>query len=573
MDEDLNVWFVSQQDAKVCRMSNPNALRDGLLAFLAAGNVVEEVASGADGIDAPVDLSFHPNATPPQLWVLNQVEATEARLSAPQGGDDFQVRDRMAGSYFLIIDMVGDRYDMKVAEDAFSTHFMTNAAAFAFTMTPLDDPLHSGYTFATAQADGDFRLGTNGDFHLMGLTLWSADLAVFGNTQKYSVGHTNDDEVKHHGSGATSLGSHLDMLHEAAYLQGVAWEDDYVFWAHQGFHSSETIPEERHGGGYLLRYDFKGTHGPGGTHHSDGIIRRFRVMMPENLDTPAHMEVDERRRYLYACSPKEGKVLAVNIATRQKVQDYSSPLESVVEYSLNDVAHDYVIEGLTRPIGIAMVGPYLLISDENAIKLFRVAPVFEQVERNGDEIVIIGEYLGSNLPWQDVRVVYAGTTSPLETELERMADGKDRLVFSADLSSQVLLWVGGRAVQRVEVSTDGRVVLEDAAPFDAAPSDVAPDVAPDAAPSDAAPSDAVLSSAREAPFAVYPNPASQALYLSGLPKNLRVMVAVYGLGGQRLLTETIVSGDALALDGLPQGTYFLLASFAGDTRTAYFVKR
>ena len=541
MDEEFNLWFVSQDEVKVCKLSNPEVSRLGLVAFLESGNVLEEVATRADGIDAPVDLSFHPEASPPQLWVLNQTEATTSHPRKPEAGSDIAVSSSSAGSFFLVVDVLGGEkakvYEKKIVEDAFSTHFMTNSAAFAFSRRPETGNYHGGYTFATAQADGDFRTGGGSSFHFMGLTLWSANLEIFGNTSRYTSDHPHDGEVHHvagHQGGA--LGSHLDMLHESAYLQGVAWEDAHVFWAHQGFHESSAISRERHGGGYLLRYDFRKTHGPGGTYHKDGIIRRFRVELPENLDTPAHMEVDEEKRYLYLCSPKEGKLLAVDLATQEKVRDYQHPLERVEEYSLNDVAHEYVVEGLERPVGLALVGPYFVISDGDAIKLFRKTPVFDSVGRAGDDnLIVVGENLGEGLPWDDVVVVGSG---PVTTTKKRTADGKERLVITGALPSQVVLEAGGRRVP------DTAFVVRDFLAVQELPA-----------------------------FSVYPNPVGQMLYFSGLNGDADVRVAVYGLDGQQLMARRIAPGGSLEVGVLPRGTYLLSAFFAGRAHLVHFVRK
>lgn len=57
-------------------------------------------------------------------------------------------------------------------------------------------------------------------------------------------------------------GSHLDMLHESPYCQGIASETLNRFWVVDG------------NLGDIVMYDFKADHGPGNNDHADGVVHR-----------------------------------------------------------------------------------------------------------------------------------------------------------------------------------------------------------------------------------------------------------------------------------------------------------
>lgn len=70
-------------------------------------------------------------------------------------------------------------------------------------------------------------------------------------------------------------------------------------------------------------------------------------------------------------------------------------------------------------------------------------------------------------------------------------------------------------------------------------------------------------------FSVYPNPASDILYLKGVSK---ASVKVFSLTGQQLLS-TVVNNDQINISALPKGVYNLSLEINGNSSTVKFIKK
>ena len=122
--------------------------------------------------------------------------------------------------------------------DGNAWHFMALPTAIAFS---------GNSNFGTSQ--GVWNANSNnptGGSPFTGPTLWSSDLSIFAQD-----------------AGPGTNGSHLDMLHETPYGQGIASESANAFWINDG------------NSGDIVRYDFAEDHGPGNDYHGDGIVHRY----------------------------------------------------------------------------------------------------------------------------------------------------------------------------------------------------------------------------------------------------------------------------------------------------------
>jgi sugar lactone lactonase YvrE len=268
--------------------------------------VFTTVAGKADGVDAPQDLDFHPNAGREfELWVVNK--GTEAT-----GGDVVIVHD------------AGDEApnDTEVRMDQNAWHFMSLPSAIAFgsngnwaTTPEVTDANHSGGTFT-------------------GPTMWPGDLEVFAEP-----------------SGGN--GSHLDMIHQSPNSMGIAHEAQNVFWIFDGYTND------------LVRYDFAGDHGPGGEYHGDGELERYsEVPIKRVSGTPSHMVIDKETNWMYIADTKKGRVLRMDITSGSVSHELSPQFEPLASYTqMEGEIWEVFAEGLDTPCGIALHGEELTVTD------------------------------------------------------------------------------------------------------------------------------------------------------------------------------------------------------------------
>ncbi|MCO4748425.1 MAG: hypothetical protein KC912_26790 [Proteobacteria bacterium] len=141
---------------------------------------VEVLATSADGLNSPSDVSINPR-TPGEIWITNFADNS-------------------------IIRMNGDTLVGKFGAPG-SEHFLASPSALAFS---------DFGNFATAQdTDEVTQSFTPADF--MGPTLWD-------DSDQFDGGHAG----------------HLDMLHNSPNGGGIAWESDNIYWYFDGAHSSLT---------------------------------------------------------------------------------------------------------------------------------------------------------------------------------------------------------------------------------------------------------------------------------------------------------------------------------------------
>ena len=272
--------------------------------FLLAPPVFTTIATAADGLDKPTDLDFFPILAKNELWVVNQrVESS--------GGSTLTVYDAGAPDESFL-----------PREDGNAWHFMSLATAIAFS---------DNFNFGTSPGVQDAN-HNGGSF--TGPTLWTSDPTIYAQP-----------------SGGN--GSHIDMLHESPYSMGIASESDNVFWVFDGGNSS------------IVRYDFQNDHGPGNDDHSDGIVRRYtEVKVKRDSNIPSHLVLDKNTGWLYIVDNGNHRVLRLDIHSGNVIGSLPLVNEPLAEYSkMGNVTWEVIIDSLTRPSGIELIGNRLLVGD------------------------------------------------------------------------------------------------------------------------------------------------------------------------------------------------------------------
>jgi Secretion system C-terminal sorting domain len=279
--------------------------------YLAAEPVVTTIATSDQDILVPRDLSFHPESSRNQLWVINK--DTEA-----SGGSTvtFYGAGEPDGTH-------------EWRKDVNSWHFMSLPTGIAM-----------GDNDCFATSPGVFDANHNGGDPFTGPSLWSADTAIY---------------CRFYGG----LGSHLDMLHRNPMSQGIAHEYWNRYWVVDGYV------------GDIVMNDFRTDHGPGNDYHGNGIIRRyaeFTITRDPADHIVSHNVMDKSTGWLYVVDHGGQRVLRMNVNTGA----VSGPatewdFEPVVEYTtVTGYEWEVIItEGLVEPAGIEIVGTHLYVSDHS----------------------------------------------------------------------------------------------------------------------------------------------------------------------------------------------------------------
>jgi DNA-binding beta-propeller fold protein YncE len=263
----------------------------------------------------PQDLAFNPENG--ELWVVNK--------------DDDSVS--------IFDDVLGDPGEVETIVDPFAQHFMEKVTSIAFGAPGTFATCQDGRnTYNDAQAPNDFT----------GPSLWSSDREEFGLTNPAAVDVLGFD-----------LGSHLDMLHESPQCMGIAWQEDNIYWVFDGAN------------GDIVRYDFAQDHGLGFDDHCDGDIQRWDIDVDRVAGIPSHMVFDQATDRLYVSDTGNDRVIAVDTTTGSRgvdlpsVEDGSCAREYDKEgpdhYSWEGGDFEVVVEGISRPSGIALVDDTLIV--------------------------------------------------------------------------------------------------------------------------------------------------------------------------------------------------------------------
>ena len=160
-------------------------------AFLIGNNTTTLRGTQEDGLRTPRDLDFHKDADRQnELWVINE---------SNMGG--------LGGSTVTYYNAGQDSQWAEYRKDSWSGHFMHTASAIAIS---------DNSTFANTLDCQDANNNASGLFS--GLTLWDSDTSIYARV------HQNDD----------MLGSHIDMIHQSPFSEGIASVGGNVYWLFDG---------------------------------------------------------------------------------------------------------------------------------------------------------------------------------------------------------------------------------------------------------------------------------------------------------------------------------------------------
>jgi sugar lactone lactonase YvrE len=204
-----------------------------------------------------------------------------------------------------------------------------------------------GNLFSSCQESRDeWNVGPQTPDDFMGPTLWSADLDVFAAVNQAFP----PDPLE---------GSHLDMLHQSPLCMGIAHDVDNVYWAFDG------------GNGHIVRYDFMADHGPGGSSHVDGVIRRYlNAVVTREAEIPGHLVLDRDSGMLYIADTGTGRVMRLDTASGASNGDLPNNWDGATEYTGWDGAtFEAVVEGLGQPSGIELVDGRLFVTDHASAEI------------------------------------------------------------------------------------------------------------------------------------------------------------------------------------------------------------
>jgi hypothetical protein len=283
----------------------PNVI-DG---YLDATPVINIISSGADGLETPRDLAFHPTLTRFELWVVNKET------------------ENFGGSTTTYYNAGTADQDSDWRQDGNAWHFMSLPTGIDFG---------ENENFATSP--GVYDANHNGGDPFTGPALWSSDPDIYAMP-----------------SGGN--GSHLDMLHVSPYSQGIAHQIDNVYWVVDGYNND------------IVRYDFAHDHGPGNSFHGDAIMHRyadFSIEKDPGNHIVSHCHFDKPTGWLYVVDHGNQRVLRMLASSGEfgGVPNFG-PFEDVEDYRyvVNYDWEELVTEGLSKPSGIAVIGDRMLVSD------------------------------------------------------------------------------------------------------------------------------------------------------------------------------------------------------------------
>jgi hypothetical protein len=189
-----------------------------------------------------------------------------------------------------------------------------------------------------ANSPGVYDANHDGGSAFTGPALWSSDMSLYAQP-----------------SGGN--GSHLDMLHVSPNSQGIAAENENVFWVFDGYTSD------------IVRYDFAEDHGPGNDFHGDAIIRRYSddvVTMDPTEQAVSHLVLDEAQQWLYVVDNGNQRVIRIDITTGSDAGGAPNypQTEAVIEYSeFTGYTQEDVVTGLDRPAGIDVIDNRMIVSE------------------------------------------------------------------------------------------------------------------------------------------------------------------------------------------------------------------
>ena len=212
-------------------------------------------------------------------------------------------------------------------KDSFSGHFMHTASAIAMS---------ENGTFANTLDCQDANNNAGGYF--TGCSLWDSDTTVYARVNQ----------------NGPLLGSHIDMIHQSPFSEGIASAGGNVYWLFDGFHNA------------VCKYDFGVPHQQGGDDHSDGRVwQHSEVAVDRVPGLSSHMEIDPASGWLYIADTGNERILRMDPNSGSIDEDldpYGEPLQGYWRMSGTDweVVAD---SNMIYPTGLDIYEDRLLVSD------------------------------------------------------------------------------------------------------------------------------------------------------------------------------------------------------------------
>jgi hypothetical protein len=184
----------------------------------------------------------------------------------------------------------------------------------------------------------DCQDANDSDGYFTGPVLWDSDTSVYARANQ----------------NGPLLGSHLDMIHQTPYGEGIASAGENVYWVFDGFHNA------------IVKYDFVQPHIVGGDDHSDGKVwRHSEVVVQRSPGLSSHMEFDPASGWLYIADTGNERIIKMdpNSGTVSgNLNPYGETLAGY--YNMSGTDWDVVADtDLIKPTGLDIYDGRLLISD------------------------------------------------------------------------------------------------------------------------------------------------------------------------------------------------------------------
>lgn len=281
-------------------------------AYLIGNNTTTLKGTQADGLRTPRDLDFHKVAgRQNELWVINE--------------NNTGTRNH-GGSTVIYYNAGLDSQWAEYRRDSYSGHFMHTASAIAIS---------ENGTFANTL---DVQDANNSGGYFSGCTLWDSDTTIYARVNQ----------------NGPLLGSHIDMIHQSPYSEGIASAGGNVYWLFDGFHNA------------ICKYDFGVPHQQGGDDHSDGLVwRHADVSVNRQPGLSSHMEIDPASGWLYIADTGNERILRMDPNSGTIAQNLNPYGEQLAGYWLMSGTDWNVVadSGLTNPTGLDIYEDRLLVSD------------------------------------------------------------------------------------------------------------------------------------------------------------------------------------------------------------------
>ena len=293
-----------------------------LISFLQPQSIIDDFLNGnntttlrgtyQDGLITPRDLDFHKDPDRQyELWVINENN----------------VGNRNHGGSTVTYYNAGQENQWaEYRKDSWSGHFMHPASAIAIS---------ENGTFANTL---DVQDANNQGGYFTGCSLWDSDTSIYARV------HQNDG----------MLGSHIDMIHQSPYSEGIASAGGNVYWLFDGFHNA------------ICKYDFVAPHEEGGDNHSDGKVWRHSDVAVDRVPgLSSHLEIDPVSGWLYIADTGNQRILRMDPNSGVFAQNLPPYGESLALYwRMTGTDWNIVADtDLTYPTGLDIYDNRLLISD------------------------------------------------------------------------------------------------------------------------------------------------------------------------------------------------------------------